>query len=97
VDYLGLVAEGMNKKLSIQHDQLVQQIYSSQVQNILASKSDEIEIESRALRRKVREAEEQLDRYQRAIGMKGLAKEYAEVLEEIEKTKEEIERLEESG
>lgn len=97
VDYLSLVAEGMNKKLNLQHGQLMQRIYSSEVQDMLKSKLDEIEVESKALRRKIREAEEQLSRYQQGIGMRGLAKEYAQLVKEIEKTKEEIERLEESA
>lgn len=93
-DYLALVAEGMSKKLNVQHWQLMQQVYSSEIQDFLKAKKEELEAETRVLRRKAREAEEKLEQYRRARGMEGMVKEYAEILREVEKVKEEVGRLE---
>lgn len=92
-EYLATVAEGMSKKLHLQHGQLVLQVYSSDVQEALKAKSDTLESQKRAVKRQVREAEEKLEEYRKAAGMKGMALEYAEVLRETERVESEIERL----
>ena len=94
VDYLAMVAEGMNKKLSLQHGQLMSQLYSPDVQDALREKYGTLERDSKKAKRKVREAEGKLDDYRKAGGMKNMAQEYADILKEAEKTRAEIARLE---
>ena len=84
----------MNKKLGVQHGQLVSQLYSSDVQNALQVKLEEMQNESRSTKRKIREAEETLEQYRKAGGMENVAREYAEILEASEKVKADIRRLE---
>ena len=93
-DYLAVVAESMSKKLQLQDAQLMTQLYSSDIREALQTKQQELESESRITKRKVREAEEKLEEYEKAGGMQGMAQEYAEVLKETERVKAEIERLE---
>ena len=92
-DYLALVAEGMSKKLSLQHGQLMSQLYSPEVQEALGVKLEDLRVESLSVKRKVRECEEKLEEYRSVGGMEGLAWEYAEVLEESERVRGEIERV----
>lgn len=92
-DYLSLVAEGMDKKLRIQHAQLVPELYSPDTIKALDAKVNDLQVETRSAKRKMREAEEKLDAYRHAGGMEGLAKEYADVLKESKKVKADIERL----
>ena len=94
-DYLAVVAEGMGKKLSLQHGQLMAQVYSPEVQDVLSAKSDELEGRARKLKRDIREAEERLDGYSKIGGMEGVAREYAEVLAQTERVQAETARLEE--
>ncbi|KAK5175221.1 uncharacterized protein LTR77_000358 [Saxophila tyrrhenica] len=91
---LALVAEGMSKKLELQHGQLVSPIYSEEVQEALKGRAASLEKETKAVKGKVREAEERLEEYRKARGMEGMAKEYAEILGETERVRAEIERLE---
>ncbi|KAK5734095.1 hypothetical protein LTR17_009223 [Elasticomyces elasticus] len=93
-DYLATVAEGMSKKLSVQHGQVMQQVYSSEMQEALKARASAMQDESVALRRKIREAEQKLDQYRSAKGLQSMAKEYAEIVKESEKVKEDIARLE---
>ena len=89
-EYLCTVAEGMAGKLRIQREQLMQQVYTPDVIDALRERAEEIERETRLARRKTREAEEELEAYGRSRGMEGMAKEYAEILQETEKVEEEI-------
>lgn len=93
-DYLAIMAEGMSKKLSLQHSQLLQQVYSAEVQDALKTKAAALREESMVLRRKIREAEEKLEEYRRAKGVQGMVREYAEILKETAKVREEVARLE---
>ena len=96
-DYLATVAEGMSKKLGVQHGQLMSQLYSPDIQAVLQSKRDKLVAENAATKRKVREAEEKLEEYRTSGGMEDLAKEYAEVLRESNKVKAELDRLKDGG
>ncbi|KAK5724177.1 hypothetical protein LTR17_013559 [Elasticomyces elasticus] len=93
-DYLATVAEGMSKKLNVQHGQLLQQVYSSEMQEALKARASAMQDESVALRRKIRDAEEKLDQYRSVKGLQSMAKEYAEIVKESEKVKDDIARLE---
>lgn len=93
-EYLALVAEGMAKKLGVQHGQLLAQVYSEDVQDTLKQRSGDARVEERAVRRKIDEAEDRLAQYRAGRGMEGMASEYAEILREMEKVKAEIARLE---
>jgi len=84
----------MSKKLAVQQGQLMQQVYSAEMTDFLRTKANEMDAESRVLRRKTREAEEKLAEYRQARGMEQMVKEYAEILRETEKVKDEVERLE---
>lgn len=92
-DYLATVAEGMDKKLSVQHGQLMSPLYSTDVQEVMKSKREGLNAKNRSTKWKVRDAEQQLEEYRSAGGMENLAKEYAEILREGEKVKAEIEKL----
>ena len=92
-EYSGVIAEGMSKKLSVQHGQLVTQMYSSEAQERMRVTMEEAENESRVMRRKVREAEKQLGKYRQTRGMEGMVSEYAEILRETERVRYEVERL----
>ncbi|KAK5714617.1 hypothetical protein LTR15_010799 [Elasticomyces elasticus] len=93
-DYLATVAEGMSKKLSVQYGQLIQQVYSSEMQDALKARASAMQDESVALRRKIRDAEEKLGQYRSGKGLQSMAKEYVEIVKESEKVKEDIARLE---
>ncbi len=83
----------MNKKVGLQHAQLMHQFYSPDVQEALRTQADTTRMESTTLRAKVREVERKLEEYRAAKGMQGIAKEYAEILKVSEEVKEEIARL----
>ncbi|GAB7329510.1 hypothetical protein MBLNU13_g01285t1 [Cladosporium sp. NU13] len=93
-DYLAVVAEGMAKKLGIQHQQLLSQIYSNDLQELLQERSEELSREDRSIRRKLDQAQEKLQQYRAGRGMEGMANEYAEILSETARVREEIARLE---
>lgn len=93
-DYLAVVAEGMSKKIELQRGQILSQLYTPAFQEALQMKLGELQEASRLAKRKVREAEERLEDYEKVQGMSGLAHEYAEVLKETEKVRSEIARLE---
>ncbi|TKA75433.1 hypothetical protein B0A55_04880 [Friedmanniomyces simplex] len=93
-DYQATVAEGMSKKLSLQHAQLLQQVYSPGMQEALRARADSMQRESAVLRTKIRDAEHRLDEYRSSREVQGMVKKYAEIVRESEKVKEEIVRLE---
>jgi len=93
-DYLAVVAEGMAKKLGIQHQQLLSQVYSNDLQEVLHERSEELSREDRSIRRKRDQAQEKLQQYRAGRGMEGMANEYAEILSETARVREEITRLE---
>ena len=92
-DYLATVAEGMNKKLGVQHGQLMSQLYSPEIQEALQVRRNELEAGIKVAKRKVREAEQQLENYRSTGGMESLAKAYGELMSETEKVKAEVARL----
>ncbi len=92
-DYLATVAEGMSKKLGVQHGQVMSQLYSPDFQAVLQSKRDKLVAETTATKRKAREAEHKLEEYHKSGGIEALAKEYADILKETDKVKAELERL----
>ncbi|KAI7365538.1 hypothetical protein KC354_g4825 [Hortaea werneckii] len=96
-DYLAVVAEGMSKKLALQHGQLMQQIYTPEIQETLRNKQDDLDAESLSLKRKVREMDERLAAYRQERGMKQMVGEYAELIRETERVEREIDRLETGG
>ena len=92
-DYLATVAEGMSRKLQLQHSQLMTQVESSELQDVFRSKSNELDGESLNLRRRTRELEDRLDEYRQAQAVEGLADEYAAILKETDQVDAEVERL----
>lgn len=95
-DYFALVAEGMGKKLGIQHQQMLAQLYSSDMQEALQQRHESLAKEDRSLKRTIMEMEERLELYDQVKGMKAIAQAYREVLNETEKVKAELARLEKS-
>ena len=87
----------MSKKLLLQHGQLMQQIYTPEIQDILRNKQEALDAESLSLKRKVREMDEKLAAYRQERGMKQMVGEYAELLRETERVEREIDRLETGG
>ncbi|WPH04993.1 Hypothetical protein R9X50_00789100 [Acrodontium crateriforme] len=93
-DYLSIVAETMSLKLNLQHRQVSQQIYTPDVVEAMNERSAAIDGEKRDVKRKIREAEEQLELFERGgKGMKGMVKEYAEIMGELERVRHEVEKL----
>ena len=95
-DHLATVAEGIGKKLSVQHAQLLQQVYTAETEDAIKARTASMQAESLDLKRAIREATEKLEQYQSARGMQGMVKEYAEILSETERVKAEILRLQSS-
>jgi hypothetical protein len=93
-DYLVLVAEGMSKKLGVQYAKLVQQVYSPETQKALKTKAQDLEAEILSTKRKVRDAAEKLEQYEKVRGMEGIVREYAEIIRECERVGAEVGRLE---
>ena len=93
-EYLAIVAEGMAKKLGVQYQQMLSQLYSSDLQGMLQERSEELSRQDRAIRRKIEGADEKLQQYRAGRGMEGMASEYAEILSETARVREEIARLE---
>lgn len=92
-EYLAIVAEGMAKKLGVQHQQLLMQIYSSEMQAELRECSAEMSREKISLRRKIESAEEKLEQYRAGRGMESMADEYAEILRETARARGDIAKL----
>lgn len=93
-EYLAIVAEGMAKKLGLQYQQLLSQVYTSDLQGMLQERSEELSREDRVIRRKIDGADEKLQQYRSGRGMEGMANEYADILSETARVREEIARLE---
>lgn len=93
-EYLAIVADGMSKKLGIQHQQLLSQVYSAEMQEELQERSSEMMREEKSSKRKIEAAHERLGQYREGRGMEGMADEYAKILGETARVREEIARLE---
>lgn len=93
-EYLCTVAEGMAKKLAVQHQQVVRQVYSADMTELLKLKTRQIAQEQVASKRQTKEAEEELKRYESMRGVEGLVEEYAQILAESGRIRREIEKLE---
>lgn len=92
-DYLALVSEGMSKKVSLQHGQLQAQLYSPAFEEALEHRRSELQDKIRTVTRRVREAEETMEKYRKVNGMDSLAQEHGRVLREIDKVQADIVRL----
>ena len=92
-EYLAVVAEGMSKKLSFQHGQLMIQTYSPDAQERLRVRMEHSESEMRAVTRKIREVEEQLAKYGQTRGRERMVSEYDDILKETKKVEGDIARL----
>jgi F0F1-type ATP synthase membrane subunit b/b' len=96
-DYLACVTEGMNKKLGVQHGQLMSQLYSPEIQEALQIRHDKLDADLKVTKRKIREAEQQLEDYRSTGGMENLAREYAQIVSEIKRVEAEVARLKNGG
>lgn len=92
-EYLATVARAMSAKTQVQLNSLLAQTQSEEVRGALQSKVEELEREGTGLKRKLREREEDLEEYRGQGGIEGVAGEYAQVLKEIERVKEDVRRL----
>lgn len=93
-EYLAIVAEGMAKKLGMQYQQLLSQVYSGKMQDELRERFAEMSREERSIRRKIESADEKLEQYRSGRGMEGIANEYAEILGETTRVRGDIAKLE---
>jgi hypothetical protein len=96
-EYLATVAEGMSKKLQLQRRQVQAQTNSGELQKVLQAKVEELNQESFMLRRRIREAEDNLAEYQEARALGGMASEYAALLEKKRRVMADISRLQGSS
>ena len=92
-DYLAIVAEGMNKKLQLQYNQLLVSTYSAEMQQALGAKSEGLERESLKAKKKIREVEERLAEYRQSSAIEAMAKQYSEILQESKRVEEDIARV----
>lgn len=94
-EYYQIVAEGMSKKLQLQHAQLLAQTKSPDWEAALATHSEHLDRENMSYRRRIRDAEEELAAYhQQARAIPGVSAEYSDVFREIREMKAAITRLE---
>lgn len=93
-EYLAHVAEGLDKKLRVMELQVMQQVYTPEVREGLKVQEGELVRENAALRRRTRELEQRLTAFGGVRGMRQIADMYAEVGREVNKVKDEVERLE---
>ncbi|KAM0719687.1 hypothetical protein Q7P37_003818 [Cladosporium fusiforme] len=93
-EYLAIVAEGMAKKLGMQYQQLMSQMYSGDIQEELRERSAEMSRDERNIRRKLENADDKLGQYRSGRGMEGIANEYAEILGETARVRGDIAKLE---
>ncbi|KAF2212361.1 hypothetical protein CERZMDRAFT_97637 [Cercospora zeae-maydis SCOH1-5] len=93
-EYLATVAEGMSKKLQLQHNQLLSQTKSPDLEGALKARSEDLDHETVMLKRKIREAEDKLAEYHQAKAIRGIAAEYSDIIRETAKIKADIARLE---
>nr|OQO17377.1 hypothetical protein B0A51_15528 [Rachicladosporium sp. CCFEE 5018] len=91
-EYLALVAEGMSKKLAVQHAQVLAPVYDSKAQTVLKAKTEELVSEERRLRREREDMEEKLGAYRKGK-LEGVARQLGEIGTESERVRGEIERL----
>ncbi|KAK6428426.1 hypothetical protein LTR95_015431 [Oleoguttula sp. CCFEE 5521] len=91
-EYLALVAEGMSRKLTVQHAQILAPVYDSKTQVTLKAKVESLVSEERRLRRQSEEMEEKLGAYRKGK-LEGVARELGEIGRESERVREEIKRL----
>jgi hypothetical protein len=84
----------MAKKLGIQYQQLLAQVYSNELQEYTRERSEELSREERSVKRKLDIADGKLQQYHASKGMEGMAHEYAAILSETARVREEIARLE---
>ena len=92
-DYLAMVADGISRKLHMQHAQLTQHIYTLEVQAAMHSMLSTLKDNHADVRVRVRECEEKLAQYDSARGMNSMVKEYAELQAEAQRVGAEILRL----
>ncbi|KAF1821028.1 uncharacterized protein K489DRAFT_263289 [Dissoconium aciculare CBS 342.82] len=92
-DYLATFAEGMNKKLQLQHNQLLNTAYAPEMQEALETRTTQLEREKLILQRKVREANERLAEYTRSKPLSELGRDYADIRAEIEKVRQDLTKL----
>ncbi|KAM3415813.1 hypothetical protein BST61_g9322 [Cercospora zeina] len=93
-EYLATVAEGMSKKLQLQHNQLISQTRSPDLEEALKTRSEDLDHEVVMLKRKIREAEDKLTEYHQAKAIRFIAAEYSDIIRETAKIKADIARLE---
>ncbi|CAK1354130.1 hypothetical protein CB0940_01966 [Cercospora beticola] len=93
-EYLTTVAEGMSKKLQLQHNQLLSQTRSPDLEEALKTRSEDLDHEAVMLKRKIRDAEDKLAEYHQAKAIRGIAAEYSDIIRETAKIKADIARLE---
>lgn len=84
----------MAKKLGLQYQQLLSQVYSGEMQDELRERFAEMSREERSTRRKIESADEKLEQYRSGRGMEGIANEYAEILGETARVRGDIAKLE---
>jgi chaperonin cofactor prefoldin len=92
-DYLATVAEGMSKKLQLQHGQLLTAAYAPEMQEALEARATQLERERLMLQRKTREANERIAEYTQSRQLAELAREYADIRAETAKVRQDLTKL----
>ena len=97
--FLSSVAQGLEAKSRVTYLEQRRDVYSSQLRQNLTSKMDELNEEEVSLAARRRDLQAALDEYEDAGGdvMRKLGKKYAEVENEIEAVKRDVQRLSHRG
>lgn len=83
-EYCQIVAEGMSKKLQLQHAQLLSQTKSPEFEEALQTHSEHLDRETTSCKRRIRDVEEQLAAYQKGPNaIRGISAEYSDIIRQV--------------
>ena len=93
-EHLATVARGLEKRLLVAQKSVAGQVYDARVEDRLRGKKEELEAKMAAMRRRMRDREQWLERLESVAGLREAVEEMEGLKTEIERVKDEVERLE---
>ena len=93
-EHLSTVARGLEKRLLVARKSVAGQVYDAEVEDRLRGKKEELEAKMVAMRRRMRDREQWLERLESVVGLREAVEEMEGLKTEIEKVRDEFERLE---
>lgn len=92
-EYLATVAEGMSKKLEVQHVQLLSQLDSGDARDIVKGRTQELSKQNRQLKAQIRDAQEGLNVWRQKHEDNNVAREYFAVTRDTSAMKSKLDEL----